>query len=190
MHHLEDSHFGPLAHQFDPHTFLDPGLQPSTNPEDDPDAVFSGHVLTASMPLWQKVRQEGSVKTSPDAVRRELSSLLESSYQLGLRNEIAPVQIMQLLRMRRAELKDRVITVEDLKRLANGLEQYLRCYGYVSPLVLVRPITNFLDLVRYLMNKSSDVWLWNAVRVRSSCYFVLSRLLNEWHWCHCALYIP
>ncbi|KAF2096855.1 hypothetical protein NA57DRAFT_58741 [Rhizodiscina lignyota] len=130
MHHLEEAHFGPLAHPFDAHTFLDPGLQPTIHPEDDPEALYSGHVLTASMPLWQKVREDGPVKTAPEIMRRELNSLLNSSYQLGLRNEIAPVQILQLLRMRHAEIREKSITVENLNMLANELTKYLRCYGF------------------------------------------------------------
>ena len=131
MQHLHESHFGPLAHPFDAHKFLDPAAQPTNSPEDDPEAVISGHVLTASMPLWQKVKEEGPVKTSPEAIRKELDTLLNSSFQLGLRNEIAPVQILQLLRMRNAEMPEKVITVQDLQRLAEELVKYLKCYGQV-----------------------------------------------------------
>ena len=131
MAHLEAAQFGPLAHSFDAHTFFDPvaHAQPAGLPEDDPEAIFSGHVLTTSLPLWQRVREEGPIKTSPEMVRRELDVLLHSSFQLGLRNEIAPVQILQLLRMRNAQMPGKAMKVQDLQRLAAELGKYLKCHG-------------------------------------------------------------
>lgn len=129
MHHLDAAHFGSHVHPFNAHTFLDPGLHPSNSPEDDPEALFSGHVLTTSMPLWQKIREEGPMKTSSEIARKEIDMLLSSSFQLGLRNEIAPVQILQLLRMRNEERRNNYMTIEDLKRLAVELRKYLKCYG-------------------------------------------------------------
>lgn len=129
MKHLEEAHFHPHAQPFDAQGFFTPGSHPAGHTEDEPEAIFSGHVLTTSMPLWQKIKQEGhytSPVLSPDARRTELSTLLSTSYSLGLRGEIAPVQILEILRYR---AKTRTITVQQLQSLAKALKEHLRCYG-------------------------------------------------------------
>lgn len=130
MAHLHESHFSPHANPFDAQTFFTPGSRAVGHTEDEPEAVFSGHVLTTSMPLWRELKENGPTNSSPELARKELRNLLSTSYRLGLRNEIAPVQILELLRMRAVR---RSITVQHLRNLAVELSQHLRCYGYVGP---------------------------------------------------------
>lgn len=128
MAHLHASHFGSHAPPFDAQAFLTPGAQPIGHTEDEPEAIFSGHVLTASMPLWQQLRQRRPA-SEKGLVRGELRHLLDTSYQLGLNGEIAPVQVLEVVRSR-SEVK--TITVRDLRNLAQELVTHLNCYGCVS----------------------------------------------------------
>lgn len=141
MAHLHQNHFDPHAPPFNAQQFLAPGSQPVGKTEDEPEAIISGHVLTASMPLWRKIKQDGHAMASstPDARRAELSTLLNSSFRLGLRGEIAPVQILEILKFR---AQTTAITVSQLQLLAGELSQYLKCYGCVVTLLVVDSCAN------------------------------------------------
>lgn len=134
MEHLDQSHFGPHEHQFNAGTFFTPGshvVNPAEYQAEDDEkgkALFSGHVLTASMPLWQKVSEGGPINTSPEITRKELDALLHQSFQLGLKNEVAPVQVLELIRMRANE-GTRTITIENIRKVVSELSIHLKCYG-------------------------------------------------------------
>ena len=153
MHHLDEhafhrnpAHFSPDIEQTQAASAVSHGVQTHTTICVG-GSIETGHVLTASMPLWQKVQKarESQAQNSgvpmvlrdeaPDgfpgqasASPEELQALLDSSFQLGLQNEMAPVQILQALRVR-SEAK--MISVGTLRRLVAELLKHLRCYGYV-----------------------------------------------------------